>query len=259
MTALEEASTTSLHSATSPAGVLLIHGLNGSPSDMAEIATILRARKLAVKNMLLPGHGSHVRAMLSLGWPDWAEAVRAEYRELRKSCARVFVIGHSLGGALALDLAAHEDVAGLVSMCSPLYLRAWMSPAIRAAKHLLPLVPTLREDVHDPKARQQYARDVYRWTPLLPVESLLNYLPTLRAELPQISAPALIMVAARDHVVPPRDGRAIYHHIGSREKYFVTFHSSYHVLMKDYDRAEVFAKTEAFILRYACNLHVSPF
>lgn len=241
------------------AGVLLIHGLNGSLTDMEEVDAVLQKHKLVTRNMLLPGHGSHVREMLPLGWPEWAEAVRAEFRELKKTCDRVFVVGHSLGGALALHTAAHEEVAGVVSMCSPLYLQAWLGPAIRAAKYLVPLVPTWREDVRDREARQRYARDVYRWTPMRPVESLINYLPILREELPLITAPALIMISARDHVVPARDGREIYHRIGSREKYLVTFRSSYHVIMKDHDRAEVFAKTEAFILRHARNMRCDPF
>jgi len=241
------------------AGVLLIHGLNGSLADMREVEQVLRRSNLVTKNLLLPGHGTHVREMLPLGWPEWAQAVRAEFREMKRTCGRVFVVGHSLGGALALHTAAHEDVAGVVSMCAPLYLQAWMKPLIRATKYLMPLVPTWREDVRDRAARRNYTREVYRWTPIRPVESLINYLPILREELPRITAPALIMVSSRDHVVPARDGKEIYHRIGSREKYFVTFHHSYHVIMKDHDREEVFAKTEAFILRHARNVRRDPF
>jgi carboxylesterase len=61
----------------------------------------------------------------------------------------------------------------------------------------------------------------------------------------------LIMTSIHDHVVPARDGREIYLHIGSKEKHLVTFYRSYHVIMKDYDREEVVAKTTTFILRHA--------
>ncbi len=59
------------------------------------------------------------------------------------------------------------------------------------------------------------------------------------------------MVSVFDHVVPARDGQEIYRRIGSKEKHLVTFHRSYHVIMKDYDREEVFAKTVAFIQHHA--------
>lgn len=232
-------------------GVLLVHGLNGSRRDLEELEMMLQDRGMVTNNMLLPGHGVHVREMLPLGWHHWADAVRDELNALKQRCDVVFLVGHSLGGALILHIAAHEDVAGIVTMCAPLHMHPLTHFAVHIAKHFVPLVPTIREDVRDPDARRRYTRDVYHWTPMRPVESMLQFLPTLRAELPQVNAPALIMTSLHDHVVPARDGREIYRHIGSKEKHLVTFHHSYHVIMKDYDREEVFSKTAAFILRHA--------
>jgi len=89
--------------------------------------------------------------------------------------------------------------------------------------------------------------------PLQPVESMVRFLPQLRAELPHVTAPALIITSIHDHVVPARDGREIYRLIGSHEKHLVTLHHSYHVIMKDHDREEVFDKTLAFVLLHARN------
>ena len=234
-------------------GVLLVHGLNGSTVDMAELQAVLQAHGIVTKNMLLPGHGSKIKDMLSVGWEDWAQAVRAELNLLKEQCDVVFLAGHSLGGALALHVAAHEHIAGIVSMCSPIHLHPWLKPAMGIAKYLMPLVPTMPEDVRDREARHRYTRDVYQWTPLQPIESMVRYLPQLRAELPHITAPALIITSLHDHVVPARDGREIYRLIGSREKHLVTLHRSYHVIMKDHDRVEVFDKTLAFVLQHAGN------
>jgi carboxylesterase len=232
-------------------GVLLVHGLNGSRRDMAELTALLQSRGMIAENMLLPGHGTNVRDMMLLGWPEWTQAVRQELNQLKQRCDIVFLIGHSLGGALCLHIAAHEEVAGIVTMCAPLHLHPWTKAAVRLAKRFTPLLPTIREDVRDPEARRRYTRDVYRWTPMAPVESMLEFLPQLRAELPQVTVPALVMTSIRDHVVPARDGHEIYHLLGSREKHLVTFHRSYHVIMKDHDREEVFEKTLAFIHRHA--------
>ena len=244
---------TRTHSPQSIIGVLLVHGLNGNTNDMAELQDVLQAHGIVTKNMLLPGHGSNVRDMLSIGWEDWAQAVRDELNLLKKQSDVVFLVGHSLGGALALHIAAHEEIAGIVPICAPLHLQPWLKPVVSIGKYLLPLVPTIREDVRDPEARRRYTRDVYHWTPLQPVESMVRYLPQLRAELDHITAPALIITSLHDHVVPARDGREIYRLIGSREKHLVTLHRSYHVVMKDHDREEVFDKTLAFVLHHSKN------
>lgn len=233
------------------AGVLLVHGLNGSQSDLSEVEQALKELGIVTHNMLLPGHGLHVRDLMPLGWEDWEQAVLAELSDLKERCTKVFLIGHSLGGALVLHAAANEQVDGIITMCAPVHLFPWMKPAVRLVGRVFPLLPTIREDVKDRAARRHYSRGVYRWTPMSPVESLIRFLPHLRAELPRVTAPALIMISLHDHVVPARDGRQIYRLIGSHEKHLVTFHRSYHVIMKDHDREEVLEKTIAFIRRHA--------
>jgi len=241
------------HSTQPATGVLLVHGLNGSTSDMAELQSILDAWGIVTNNMILPGHGQRVRDLFAVGWEDWAQAVLHELNLLKEQCDEVFLVGHSLGGALALHIAAHEEIAGVVSMCAPLYFHPWLKPAISVAKYILPFLPNIREDVRDPEAHHRDRRDVYRWMPVRPVESMVRYLPQLRAELPLVTAPALIITSIHDHVVPARDGREIYQLIGSHEKHLVTLYHSYHVIMKDHDREEVFDKTLAFVLRHARN------
>src|SRR5438876_713594 len=94
-------------------GALLVHGLNGNRGDMEELTSLLASYGIVTSNILLPGHGTHVRDMLPIGWPEWAAGVRQELRLLKARCDQVFLIGHSLGGALCLHAAAHEEVAGI--------------------------------------------------------------------------------------------------------------------------------------------------
>jgi carboxylesterase len=254
MTASQPTSSTqsSSHTEAQPViGVLLVHGFNGDRSDFNEMESKLRARGMVVVNMLLPGHGSHARDLLETGWDDWAKAVSSEFNALKQRCDVVFLVGHSMGGSLSLHIAAHAEVAGIVCICAPLHMQPWLKSAVGIAKYITPLLPTVREDVRDREARIRYRRGKNRWTAMRPIESMLQFLPQLRDELSRVTAPALIVTSVHDHVVPARDGREIYRHIASQEKHLVTFHRSYHVVMKDYDRDELFDKTLAFILRHA--------
>ena len=232
-------------------GVLLVHGLNGSRRDMAQLAHFIAEQGFIAENILLPGHGTRVNDLMRLGWTDWDEAVRKELHALKQRCDLVFIIGHSIGGSLALHRAAHEEVAGIITMCSPIHMFPWMRPLIKLGKYVLPMVPTIREDVNDPDGRSLYTRDVYRWTALWPVDSLINFLPELRRELPRVTCPALIMGSIHDHVIPYQDAVGIYRRISSPDKHLVTFYHSFHVITKDYDREEVFAKALSFIKHQA--------
>jgi carboxylesterase len=246
----EQHSSSLTTSAQSKVGALLVHGLNGNTHDMDELEMLLQAHGVIVENILLPGHGSDVRDMLPLGWPEWSAAVRCEFYALKERCDHVFLIGHSLGGALCLHIAAHEDVAGVVAICAPLHMRPWLRSAVQFAQHITPFVPTLREDIRDPVARRKYASDVYRWTPMAPVANMLKHLPLLRHELPRMCVPALVIAAKHDHVVPVSDGYEIYRLLGSQEKRLIILHHSYHVAMKDHDKETVFASTLAFVQKY---------
>src|ERR1051326_1079330 len=139
-------------------GVLLVHGLNGSQKDFAEMEMHLIERNMVVVNMLLPGHGSEIKEMLKSGWEDWSQAVHEELRALKQPCDMGFLVGHSLGGALSLHAAAHEEVTGIVSICAPLHMHPGLKIAVGAAKYITPLLPTLREDVRDREGRRRYRR-----------------------------------------------------------------------------------------------------
>ncbi|HEY4388625.1 MAG TPA: alpha/beta hydrolase, partial [Ktedonobacteraceae bacterium] len=132
-----------------------------------------------------------------------------------------------------------------------LHMQSWMLPAVRFARLLTPVLPTVREDVRDARARRRYTRDVYRWTPMTPVLSMLHFLPVLRKELPLVTVPVLVFAAVHDHVVPVRDGHEIYRLLGSSEKSLVILRRSYHVVMKDFDHEEVMQKTLDFVQLHA--------
>ncbi len=161
----------------------------------------------------------------------------------------MFVLGHSLGAALALYVAAQEAVTGVVALSSPLL--PWYQPLVSLLRYVLPVLPTLHADLCDQEARRKDGGELYRWAPTPTLQSSLHFLWQLQAALPQVRVPALIMAGLYDHAVPVADSCVIYHLLGTRNKQLVLLPRSAHVLLKDYERQDVLDRTVAFILHQA--------
>jgi carboxylesterase len=193
-----------------------------------------------------------VRDFARTTFADWSGAVEGAARELLREYRRLLVLGHSMGAALALHLAAREArVAGVAALTPPLRMFPGQFEFAARMRHVLPYLPTIREDVYDPGARLRYDRRAYHWTPLAAAHSLFSRLPQLRGELAHVHCPALIVVARKDHVVPAGDGIEIFRRLGTNDRELLVLERSYHVVMKDVEREEVFARVEAFAQRVA--------
>ncbi|HLY29994.1 MAG TPA: alpha/beta fold hydrolase [Ktedonobacterales bacterium] len=236
---------------------LLVHGFNGEPAEMRELANVLRAEGMKPRRLLLPGHGTNIYDFAAHGWDDWFAAVRRATTEALGRYEWVFLIGHSLGAALSLAVASVEpEVAGVVALCPPVRLHGPTQRLVERLRGVVPAIPTWTEDVHDRQgARSLYRRNVYPWTPLSAVHSLFTALPNLRGMLPDVRCPALIVRAQRDHVVPARDGLEAYELIGSTQKKLITLERSFHAVTKDVEREIVFAETVTFCHEVMVGAH----
>ena len=227
---------------------LLMHGFNGEPLDMDELASELRAAGFATRLLLLPGHGTTARDFAAHGWDDWLAAAREAAAEARRSHDVVFVVGHSLGAALALAVAANnQEIAGVVALCPPTRLNPRLGRLAARLRDIVPYIPSWGEDVRDRLgARRRYARNAYRWTALRTIHSLFKALPGLRASLPAVRCPALVIAARHDHVVPARDGAEAFALLSSERKELVILDRSFHAVTKDVERHDVFQRTVRF-------------
>lgn len=234
---------------------LLVHGLNGEPDDLAPVERELRGAGFATRSFWLPGHGMTPRELRQSGWQDWYSAVHAEADAALDSGERVVLVGHSMGGAvclaLAAELAEREGLLGVAALCPPMRMHGWMEKALAAARRVVPYVPALGEDIRDRAARRGTRRRVQRWNAPAPMHSLLAELPRVRAALPGVRCPVLVVAARHDHVVPARDGLEAYERVGARHKELLLLERSYHAVAHDEERREVCAQVVGFCRRVA--------
>src|SRR5215212_4244865 len=99
--------------------VLLLHGGGDTPQTLRYLADELYARGFHVSVPLLPGHGRSVRDFARVTAGQLIDATRASYRELKAQHEWVGVIGLSMGGALAVHLAAETPGLPALGLVAP--------------------------------------------------------------------------------------------------------------------------------------------
>jgi pimeloyl-ACP methyl ester carboxylesterase len=119
--------------------ILLIHGAFGHPVQFEGWIRLLSQAGYPCHAPALPGHApSDEAALARLTFADYLAVLQAEVAGLG---APPIIIGHSMGGLLAQQLAAVTPCRALVCVASA---PPWMlTPPLRALPYLLPLIPTM--------------------------------------------------------------------------------------------------------------------
>jgi carboxylesterase len=228
-------------------GVLLCHGFTGSPQSLRPWARHLAARGLTISLPLLPGHGTRWQDMQVTGWQDWYAEVDREFRGLARGCRRVFVFGLSMGGALALRLAARHGpaVSGVAVVNPSVKPDSVQLRAVPVLRHLVPSVKGIASDI----ARDGAVELGYDRTPLHAVHSLTRLWRVVQAELDQVTQPLLVMHSRVDRVVHPSNSALVLSRVGSADVTELVLERSYHVATLDLDAEEIFDASYAFVQR----------
>lgn len=216
---------------------LLIHGYPGTPAEMRPIAELLHDAGWTVNAPLLPGFGSEMETLADKTNEDWLHAIEAEYLSLRGNAKTMAIVGYSMGGALALQLAAKYPPDALI-LFAPLYqLDHWLWRTLPLLRIFFPKVRISRFfdlDFDDPNTREgieKYMPGIDLDDPQVQ-EEIRNY------EIPvamfnqirrtgqlafqaagNIAAPTIVFQGTHDDLITPSMTQRLVGKIGSHAKY----------------------------------------
>lgn len=237
-------------------GVLILHGWTSGMSTVSGLQTPIQALGLPTRMPILRGHGAaSPEALKGVRWEDWVEDATAALDDLLKEVENVVIVGHSMGGMLALHLAAThpEGIDSIVTAGSPGHMFTpfapgnWLHPLFCL---IHPLVKKYNKGIlkyADPELEK--LDDSYRWAPTSAIKELFDFLKVQKSILADVNVPALILQSTKDTSVMPDSANIIFNGISTpvEDKQIAWFDKTEHGMFMDVESKQVIESVIDFI------------
>lgn len=252
------------------AGILLIHGLTGTPNEMHILANGLNRAGFTVYGMQLAGHCGDEADLIKTNWQDWYRSVDQAADRLLQCVDTLFVGGLSMGAVLALKLAGARpaDVKGVAAYGPTFYYDGWSVPFYaRKLYFLLKWFKTLGifqhrafierppYGVRDERIRRSVAESMQSGdstkaglagNPWPALAEMLKLNTHVRHQLHKVRAPCLVMHSADDDIANiDSNARMVAEQVAGPSR-LVPLVNSYHLITIDRDRKTVIRESVDF-------------
>ena len=252
-------------------GVLLIHGLTGTPTEMRGVGREFNRAGFTVYGMQLAGHCGDVDDLVATDWKDWYQSVIEAADKLRQRVDYLYVGGLSMGAVLALKYASDfpQHTQGVLVYGATFSFDGWTVPLI--TRMLAPAFLIMVDILHLGRRRifneeppygirnEQLRRKVSQsmlsgnsgaaglaGNPWPSLSQLVYLRRNVRHSLHKITSPCLVLHAENDDIAHRRNGELVRDNVSGPVK-MVLLKNSYHMITIDNDRRELVSLSITFM------------
>ena len=244
--------------------ILALHGFNDSRDQWVLPGPVFAAAGIAVYAPDQRGFGDTAARQTWPGVPALVNDADAMARDLRRRypTTPLYVMGESMGGAIALDLAASPNpppVTGTIMLSPAVWGRPEqglvLASALWAANGVIPGYRITAGDVPVPvhasdnrEALIALARDplTIRSTQVAVLKGLVDLMDSAQQAAPQVHGRSFIAYGGHDSLVPASAMGVAWAHLPADTRRAV-YPNGYHLLMRDLDRRSVIDDVIAWI------------
>jgi alpha-beta hydrolase superfamily lysophospholipase len=241
--------------------VLVAHGLGEHRGRYEHVAARLTALGLRVA---IPDHRGHGKS----GGPRCdirdARDFSTDVESLRKLTTErnlpTYVLGHSMGGLIALDYTLdHQDEVSALMLSGALVLPGddqppWLVAIAKVLGKVAPTLGTLALDPNsvsrDPKVVQAYQADPLVFHGKVKAgtgAALLSRLQSFPARLPSLTLPVLIMHGEKDKLTNPEGSKLVDKLAGSTDKTLKIYPELFHEIFNEPEQDQVLSDLTAWL------------
>jgi alpha-beta hydrolase superfamily lysophospholipase len=246
-----------------PKAVLpIVHGYNEHSGRYGNVVDWFVPRGYSVYAFDLRGHGhSPGRRGELRDFGEFREDVRAFLDLVHEAepGRPVFLVGHSVGGLIALNYVLHDPsgLEGVVASAPVLGLPGLSPFLLWLCKVLTPVWPNLIMDSgldasalsRDAAVGEAYVNDPLvhgKGSPCM-LNQLMGAVDWTQAHAAELALPCLIVHGGADRLVDPPSSQVFFENVTLADKQRIEYEGHYHEVFNDLGKEQVFADIEAWL------------
>lgn len=216
---------------------LIIHGFGGGVHEIKPLDEYLTSLGYKTVCPILKGHSSTKKDMKKATYSEWIDSAEQELLLLKENGDEVIIIGFSMGGLIAFNLACKHNIKGVVTINTPIYF--W---------NINRVFLNLLEDIKNKKCNN--IRRYLKAKNNSPFPAMIQFLLLLnqtKRKFENIDCPILTIQAEDDDTVRIKSVNYIYKNISSSKKTIKYFPKGGHLILLSKTAELVMACIEDFL------------